>query len=170
MSQVKLILVESVHRLGEVGDLVSVKPGFARNFLLPQGKAIHATEGRVAELEHHKRIVAEKIAREMNDLQAVKKKIEKLKVEVGARAGEEGKLFGSVTAAQIAEQLSLQGLTIDRRRIELDPIKTVGAHDVPVKLHRDVVATLSLRVVAEGGEPAPPTEEEETPGEEEAAD
>jgi large subunit ribosomal protein L9 len=107
-----------------------VKPGFARNFLLPQGKAILATEGRVAELEHHKRIVAEKIAREMKDLQAVKKKIEKLKVEVGARAGDEGKLFGSVTAAQIAEQLSLQGLSIDRRRIEMDPIKTVGAHDV----------------------------------------
>jgi large subunit ribosomal protein L9 len=156
VSQVKLILVESVHRLGEVGDLVSVKPGFARNFLLPQGKAILATEGRVAEL--------------MKDLQAVKKKIEKLKVEVGARAGDEGKLFGSVTAAQIAEQLSLQGLSIDRRRIEMDPIKTVGAHDVPIKLHRDVVATLSLRVVAEGGEPAPPTEEEETPDEEEAAD
>jgi large subunit ribosomal protein L9 len=143
-----------------VGDLVSVKPGFARNFLLPQGKAILATEGRVAELEHHQRIVAEKIARELKDLQAVKKKIEGLKVEIGARAGEGGKLFGSVTAAQIAEQISLQGLSIDRRRIESDPIKTVGAHDVPIKLHRDVVATLSLRVVAEGGEPAPPTEEE----------
>jgi large subunit ribosomal protein L9 len=170
VSQVKLILVESVHRLGEVGDLVSVKPGFARNYLLPQGKAILATESRVAELEHHKRIVADKVAREMKDLQAVKKKIEGLKIEIGARAGEEGKLFGSVTAAQIAEQLALQGLTVDRRRIESDPIKTVGEHDVPIKLHRDVVATLSLHVAAEGGEPAPPTEEEETPDEEEAAD
>jgi len=160
VSQVKLILVESVHRLGEVGDLVTVKPGFARNYLLPQGKAILATEGRVTELEHHKRIVAEKVAREMKDLQAVKKKIEGLKVEIGARAGEEGKLFGSVTASQIAEQLALQGLPIDRRRIESDPIKALGEHDVPIKLHRDVVATLSLRVVPESDEPAPPTEEE----------
>jgi len=170
VSQVKLILVESVHRLGEVGDLVSVRPGFARNYLLPQGKAILATESRVAELEHHKRIVADKVAREMKDLQAVKKKIEGLKIEIGARAGEEGKLFGSVTAAQIAEQLALQGLTVDRRRIESDPIKSVGEHDVPIKLHRDVVATLSLHVVAEGGEPAPPTEEEATPDEEESSD
>ena len=170
MSQVKLILVESVHRLGEVGDLVSVKPGFARNYLLPQGKAILATEGRVAELEHHKRIAAEKAAREMNDLNAVRKKIEGLSVEIGARAGEEGKLFGSVTAVQIAERLAEQGLDVDRRRIESDPIKTVGEHEVPIKLHRDVVATLSLRVVAEGPEPAPPTEEEEIPDEEEATD
>lgn len=166
MSQVKLILTESVHSLGEAGDLVSVKPGFARNYLLPQGKAILATESRVKELEHHRRIVAEKAARAMKDLEAARQRLEALHVEVSARAGEEGKLFGSVTTAQIAEQLALQGFEIDRRRIELkEPIKEIGEHRVPVKLHREIVA--SLRVVVQGvGGPSPEADVGEEPEEE----
>ena len=150
MSQVKLILKESVHSLGEVGDLVSVKPGHARNYLIPQGKAILATESRVEELEHHKRVVAEKVAREMKDLGVVKDALEALSLEVTARAGEEGKLFGSVTTAHIGELMAERGLEIDRRRIELkDPIKEAGQHTVPVKLHRDLVAQLEVHVVSE---------------------
>jgi len=158
MANVNLILVESIHSLGQAGDLVSVKPGFARNYLLPQGKAMLATEGRVKELEHKRRIAEEKAARELQDLQAVKKRIESLSIEIGARAGDSGKLFGSVTTAQIAERIEAAGLAIDRRRIDLrEPIKEVGAHKVPVRLLRELVAELTVTVVAEGG-PSPEDE------------
>jgi large subunit ribosomal protein L9 len=161
MSQVKLILIESVHNLGEAGDLVNVKPGFARNFLLPQGKAILATDSKVKELEHKQRVVAERVAREMKDLEASKKKLESLTLRASARAGEEGKLFGSVTTAQIAELLAEQGFEIDRRRIELgEPIKEVGDHQIPIKLHREVVASVKLSVTAEGGPPPGHDEDE----------
>jgi large subunit ribosomal protein L9 len=163
MANVKLILVESIHRLGEAGDLVSVKPGFARNFLLPQGKALLATESRVKEFEHKRRIAEEKAAREMKDLQAVKKQLEALRVEIGARAGESGKLFGSVTTQQIADKVTATGLKIDRRRIDMrEPIKEVGEHKVSVKLLRELVAQLTIVVVAEGG----PSPEEEAAEEE----
>jgi len=154
MSQVKLILTESVHSLGEAGDLVSVKPGFARNFLLPQKKAILATESRVNELEHNKRRVAEKAALALKDLNAAKAKLDAVRIEVTARAGEEGKLFGSVTSAQIAERLNEQGFEIDRRRIELkDPIKELGEHSVAVKLHREINASITVVVSADGAPP-----------------
>lgn len=150
MAQVTLILQEAVPSLGEVGDLVTVKPGFARNYLIPQGKAIFATDARVEELEHHKRVVAEKAAKQLQDLQAVKKRVEALSVTISARVGEEGKLFGSVTSLQVHEALAAQGLEIDRRRIEIaEPIKEAGEHRVHVKLHRDVVAELKVTVTAE---------------------
>ena len=161
MSQVKLILKESVHNLGEAGDVVQVKPGYARNFLLPQGKAIPATESRVRELEHHKRIVAEKVAKDMKDIRARKDALEALPLEITARAGEEGRLFGSVTSVQIAELLLQHGFEVDRRRIDLrDPIKETGEHLVALKLHREIVAKLKIRVVAVD---APPTEADEEP-------
>jgi large subunit ribosomal protein L9 len=154
MSQVQLILTASVHNLGEAGDLVQVKPGYARNFLIPQGKAILATESRVKEVEHNKKIVAEKAAKELANLQESKKALEAISLVVGARAGDEGKLFGSVTAANIAELLSEKGFEIDRRRIEIDPIKEIGEHAVAIKLHRDVIASIKLNVRAEGAPPA----------------
>lgn len=164
MSQVKLILKESVHSLGEAGDLVAVKPGYARNYLLPQGKAILATETKVKELEHHKRIVAEKAAKQLSNLQATKKKLEGLRIELSARAGEEGKLFGSVTTVQIADSLAAQGYEIDRRRIDLkDPIKELGEHKVSVKLHREIAAQLTVTVTAEGGAVAEPDDVPEDP-------
>ena len=163
MANVKLILVESIHRLGEAGDLVSVKPGFARNYLLPQGKALLATESRVKEFEHKRRIAEEKATREQKDLELVKQRLEALKIQIGARAGESGKLFGSVTSAQIADKIEAAGIKVDRRRIDLrDPIKEVGEHKIAVKLLRELVAQLSVIVVAEGG----PSPEDETPEEE----
>ena len=117
MGQVKLILRESMPSLGEAGDLVSVKPGYARNYLIPQGKALFATESNVQEFEHQKRVVAGKVAKELKDLGAVKARIESLSLEVKARVGEEGKLFGSVTTLQIGELLGESGVEIDRRRI-----------------------------------------------------
>jgi len=149
MGQVKLILREDVPKLGHAGEVVSVKPGYARNFLLPQGKAALASEAKVKELDHHKRLIAEKVARELKDFTATRDRLEQFLLEVEAKAGEEGRLFGSVTAMQIAELIGEKGIEIDRRKIELaEPIKEVGEHIVPIRLHREVIARVSLKVTA----------------------
>jgi large subunit ribosomal protein L9 len=149
MAMVKVILREDIARLGDAGEVVSVRPGFARNFLLPQGKAILATESSMKALDHHQRVIAEKVAREKKTLEGEKSRIEALSLEIAVQVGEEGKLFGSVTAAQIAELLEAKGVSVDRRKIELaEPIKEVGEHRVPLRLHREVVATLRLNVRA----------------------
>jgi large subunit ribosomal protein L9 len=150
MDGVKLILRESVPSLGEAGELVTVKPGFARNFLLPQGKAILATESNVRELEHKQRVVAAQVAKERKEHEALRDRIQAVALTVRARAGEEGKLFGSVTSAQIAELLAAQGVEVDRRRIQLDePIKELGEHSVEIRLQRDLVAKVKVVVAAE---------------------
>jgi large subunit ribosomal protein L9 len=147
--QVKIILREDVHGLGHAGAVVSVRPGYARNYLLPEGKAVLATEAGVKELEHHQRVIAEKVARELKSHQAVKTRLEGLKLSVAAQVGEEGKLFGSVTAREIAELIAAQGVEIDRRTIQLaEPIKEAGTHTVAVRLHREVVANVKLEVTA----------------------
>ena len=150
MRQVKVILSEAVVGLGEAGDLVGVKVGYARNFLLPQGKALLATESKVRELEHHKRVVAEKAARDLNDLKALRDRLESVALEVTARVGEEGKLFGSVTTAHIAELLAEKGYTVDRRKIHLsEPLREIGDHVVPIRLQRDLTAEVALKISAE---------------------
>lgn len=149
MADVKLILREDVAKLGDAGELVSVKPGYARNFLLPQGKAILATAARVNELEHHRRIIAEKVAKERKDQEALRDRLEQQRLEVTAQAGEEGRLFGSVTAMQVAELLAEKGIEVDRRRIDLaEPIKEVGEHVVPIRLRGNLVAKVKLQVTA----------------------
>ena len=149
MAQVKLILREDVAGLGHAGDIVDVKPGHARNYLLPQGKALLATAGKVKAIEHHKAAIAEKVARQLKDLEAARKHLEKLELSVAAQAGEEGKLFGSVTAIQIAELLAEKGFEIDRRKVELsEPIKELGEHQVAIRLHREVIAKVKLNVTA----------------------
>ena len=149
MGQVKLILREDIPKLGHAGEVVSVKPGYARNFLLPQGKAALASEAKVNELEHHKRLIADKVARDLKDLNAARDRLEQLQLEVEAQAGEEGRLFGSVTAIQIAELIGEKGIEIDRRKIDLaEPIKEVGDHSVPIRLHREIIANVKLKVTA----------------------
>jgi len=150
MRQVKVILSETIHGLGEAGDLVGVKVGYARNYLLPQGKALLATESKVRELEHHKRVVAEKAARDLSDLKALRDRLESVALEVTARVGEEGKLFGSVTTAHIAELLAEKGYTVDRRKIHLsEPLREIGDHVVPIRLQRDLTAEVALKISAE---------------------
>ena len=150
MRQVKVILSEAVRGLGEAGDLVGVKVGYARNYLLPQGKALLATESKVRELEHHKRVVTEKAARDLNDLKALRDRLESVALEVTARVGEEGKLFGSVTTAHIAELLAEKGYTIDRRKIRLsEPLREVGDHVVPIHLQSDLKAEVALKISPE---------------------
>ena len=149
MAQIQVILSEDVPSLGEAGDVVKVKPGYARNYLLPQGKAIPATAGKIQELEHHKRVIEEKMAKEMKNLRAAKDRLEQVALEVQMQAGEEGKLFGSVTNAAIAELLAEKGFEIDRRKITLaDPIKEIGEHEVPIKLRGELVAKVKLTVTA----------------------
>ncbi len=150
MRQVKVILRKAVRGLGEAGDLVGVKVGYARNYLLPQGKALLATESKVRELEHHKRVVTEKAARDLNDLKALRDRLESVALEVTARVGEEGKLFGSVTTAHIAELLAEKGYTVDRRKIQLgEPLREIGDHVVPIRLQSDLTAEVALKISAE---------------------
>ena len=143
-----MILREDVVKLGDAGDVVAVKPGYARNYLIPQGKALVATEAKVKQLEHEKRVIEEKLVKELKDLKAVAKKISGKVVEVSANAGESGKLFGSVTTQQIAALLAEQGVTVDRRRIQTRPIRTVGDHEVEVRLHREL--SVKVKVVVTG--------------------
>ncbi len=147
---IEVILREDVKSLGRAGEMVRVKPGYARNFLLPQGLAFEATEG------NKKRIAAETRARATRDT-AERGEAERFAAALGAvevtlagKAGEEGKLFGSITAQDIADALAAQGQQVDRRRIELEhPIKTLGHHTVAVRLHPEVHAEVRVSVVAE---------------------
>ena len=147
---IEVILREDVTSLGRAGELVRVKPGYARNYLLPQGLAYEATEG------NKKRIAAETRARGVRH-QAERVEAERVAASLGSvtlnltgKAGEEGKLFGSVTAQDIADALDRAGHTVDRRRIELEhPIKTVGEHTVHVRLHPEVIAEVRVAVAAE---------------------
>ena len=150
MALVQVILSEDVHALGDAGDIVSVKPGFARNFLVPEGKATLATAERVNQVEHQQRVIVEKRARELNDLEAVKAKLDKTELVISAQAGDEGKLFGSVTAQNLADLLAEKGLKVDRRKIVLaTAIKTVGEHTVAIRLRNDVVAEFTVTVTAQ---------------------
>jgi len=147
MSDIQLILREDVMNLGEAGDLVHVKPGYARNFLVPQGKADLATKSNLKRLEHQKRVISEKLAKELKDVKAVAGKFQGMVLEIEANAGSEGKLFGSVTAAQISQLLAERGIEIDRRRITLaEPIRSVGEHIVSLKLHRDFSVDIKIQV------------------------
>ena len=147
---IEVILREDIKTLGKAGEMVRVKPGYARNYLLPHGLAYEATEG------NKKRIDAETKARNVRQ-QSERAGAEReaatlagVQLRLTGKAGEEGKLFGSITAQDIAEELGRQGHQVDRRRIELEhPIKTLGEHTVSVRLHSDVHAEVRVSVVAE---------------------
>jgi len=143
----EVILREDVKSLGKAGDLVKVKPGYARNFLLPKGLAYEATEG------NRKRIMAESKARvaraaeETSAAKAIADQLAGVSVTLARKAGEGDRLFGSITAQDIADALAKQGHAVDRRKIELEhPIKTLGAHTVPIRLHHEVQAELGVTV------------------------
>ena len=149
MRRIQVVLREDIPRLGDAGELVSVKNGYARNYLLPEGKAYLATASRLREIEHHQRIVAEKAQREITACEAEKRRIEAETLEFAARVGEGDKLFGSITTAQIAERLAERDCTVDRRKIALaEPIKSTGEFEIPVRLHGRVEAQIRVRVVA----------------------
>ena len=149
-THVKVILREDVASLGDAGEVVNVRRGFARNFLLPQGKAIPASEGNLKELEHHRRVVQAKVDADRKTMMAERDRIQAHVLEIAVQAGEEGKLFGSVTAIQIAELLAAKGVEVDRRKIVLpDPIKELGEHSVEIRLQHGLVARVKVVVAAE---------------------
>ena len=146
----KLILREDVENLGRGGELVEVKPGYGRNFLLPRGLAVAANTKNVKEVEHQKAVAAAKAAKLKASAEAVAKRLSDTPITLKRKVGEQDKLYGSVTALDIAEALALRGLVIDRRSIDLaDPIKTVGDFEVPVKLHSEVVGKAKVKIEAE---------------------
>ena len=156
----QLILTEDIPKLGDAGDVVKVKAGYGRNYLIPRGKAQLATPGRVRELEHQKRVIEEKVKKEVGALQGKAAEVAKVSLEFEMQSNAEGKLFGSVTNADIAERLAALGHQVDRRKIALaEPIKQVGDHQVTVRLHRQVKVEIALRVSAVVGAPQPPAEE-----------
>lgn len=150
MSDVKVILTDEVRGIGNRGEVVSVAAGYARNFLLPKELAYLATPGNVKRLEQERKRYDVAQAKEKEQAATVAKAFEGLTVTVRKKAGEHDALYGSVTAAELAEALVAKGITVDRRRIELDePIKRLGAHTVHVRLHREVIAEMNVEVVAE---------------------
>ncbi len=147
----KVILQRDVDNLGSPGDIVEVKDGYARNYLLPRGLAIAATRGALRHAERMKQAHESKLVREREQADALAGKIVKTPVRIASQAGDEGRLFGSVTAQDIADALSRAlGEGVDRRRIHLDePIRSTGTHVVQVHLHPEVNAPLTVEVVAE---------------------
>ncbi|MCH2206666.1 MAG: 50S ribosomal protein L9 [Lentisphaerales bacterium] len=145
---IELILMDNVDHLGNVGDKVKVADGYARNFLLPEGLAVHASQAIVRQLEARKAIVEAKYQEEIAAANEVAAKVAETSITVPMQVGEDEKLFGSVTTIEIARLLTEEGLDIERKLIELpEPIKTLGVHEVPVKLHKEVTATLKVWVV-----------------------
>jgi len=149
-----VILTQKIEKLGAESDIVRVRAGYARNFLIPSGKALEKTAGNLARLNRLKSKRAEREAQELNEAQEIARKINKLKLNFELETGESGKAFGSVTTTDIAEKIKAEiGKDVDRHSIELEkPIKATGTFDVEVKLHHDVSAKLVVIVKAKGGD------------------
>jgi large subunit ribosomal protein L9 len=146
----EVILRDDVRSVGKAGELVRVKPGYARNYLLPQGLAYEATEGNKKRIAAETRARGTRLAAEKAGAEAFAGQLGQLDLQLKGNAGEEGRLFGSITAQDIAAALAAAGHEVDRRRIELDqPIKTLGEHTVSVRLHPEVHASVRVTVVPE---------------------
>jgi large subunit ribosomal protein L9 len=151
MATIEVILTEDVHRLGNAGDVVKVKAGFGRNYLLPQGKAMLATSARVKEVEHKRRVIEEIQKKAIAGFQQVARQVAAVDLTFPMQASPEGKLFGSVTNADVAARFAAAGIEVERRRIVIpEAIKTVGDHPITVRLHREVQTPLVVKVVASG--------------------
>ena len=164
----KVILIDEIRGLGTRGDVVNVKDGYARNFLLPKNLAREATPGNLKSIEQERKKWALLAQNEKDRAAKAAESVKGTKVVVQKRVGENGQLFGSVTANEIADALTAKGLDVDKRRIELGhPIKSLGIHDVEVRLHRDVSAQIQVEVIPIGvekfEEPPAPVEQAQAP-------
>jgi len=157
----KVILKQSIRKIGEVGDVVEVHNGFARNFLIPQGKAISFTEGNFKEVEYLKKKELSKKEKELNEAKDLAKKLSEISLEIKVKAGKEGKLFGSITSKDIVEiMLSEYNIELDRKKIDLkEPLKKLGIHDVPISLYKGVIPQIKVNLIVES-ETEPGTKEE----------
>jgi large subunit ribosomal protein L9 len=149
---VKLILRSDVERVGKKGDIIEVADGYARNFLLPKGLALKASDGAVHQASMMRRSRDVKDAREREAGEQIARQLVPAVIRIPARAGTEGRLFGSITAADVVDAVKAQtGIELDRRRLHLDePIKSLGVHEVPVRLHADVQFRITVEAVAAG--------------------
>ncbi len=147
----QIILLEKVLNVGQLGDVVKVKDGYARNFLIPQGKARRATKTAMAEFEARRAELEKVQAEKLAAAQAVAEKLEGVAIEIPAKAGVDGRLFGSITNADIAEALKAQGFEVNKSQVRVveGTVKTIGAYSVAVALFTDVNATIALNVVPE---------------------
>jgi large subunit ribosomal protein L9 len=146
----EIILQEDVANLGAIGEVVKVRDGYGRNYLIPRGLAIEANRRNLRVLEHQKRLTAAKKEKDRQNAQGMSDRIAALSITIQARAGEEDRLFGSVTNIDIEKALTAQGVTIDRRKIMLaEPIKQLGTYTVPVHLSSDVHGNITVNVVRE---------------------
>ena len=144
----KVILLENIDKLGRIGDVITVKEGYARNFLLPGKKAKEATPGNMKILDELKKKQAEEDAKKLKDAQALASKIGAMSLTINAQAGEEDKLFGSVSSEMISASLSTEGIFVDKKDISIEePIKKLGVYQVVIKIHPEVKASLKVWVV-----------------------
>ena len=151
----EVILRDHVEKLGKRGEIVKVSDGYARNYLLPRKLALPATDGNRKHVERERKIMEGREAEEKSQAEAIASRLSTVDITIARRVGDTEQLYGSVTASDIAEFLKTKGFEIDRRKLILpEPIKTIGEHDVPLKLHRDVTAPLKVKVVKEGAETA----------------
>ena len=156
----KVILLQDVENLGDEGDIVTVKAGYGRNYLIPQGWARIATEGAVRARREEMRQQVRKRAQQRDNAALLQKELEKVEVVIEAKVGEENRIFGTVTPQQVALKLATQGFNIDRRHVRLnEDIRLIGVYTATVKLHTEVEGQVKVRVVPEGGEAAPVVEE-----------
>lgn len=145
-----VILKENVENLGRIGDVVKVADGYARNFLIPNKKVVAANENNLSAIEHQKKMLEKKRAAEKQSAEEISKKIAAFTCNISRKVGEKDKLFGSVTANDIADALQAGGITIEKRLIHIkDPIKALGVHSVEIKLLPEVVTNLKVWVVKE---------------------
>jgi large subunit ribosomal protein L9 len=144
----QVILKEDVPNLGKMGDLVNVTLGFGRNFLIPQGKAVAATARNVKQVEHEKAVIAKRLEKVRQDAQAIAARLSGVSLTLARQAGEEDKLFGSVTSRDIEEALQEKGVNVSRKQIQLDdPIRVLGPAQISIKLATDVVGIVKINVV-----------------------
>jgi large subunit ribosomal protein L9 len=146
----KVILRQTYQNLGEVGDLIEVKPGFARNFLIPKKIAYVALKGNIRALEEEKKTSAKKSEREVHEAESLAAELEKVSVSIPVQVGEEDKIFGTVTTQMIADALKEKGFDVDKRKIDIEEqIKSLGIYQVNIKLHQAVTAKIKVWVVRE---------------------
>lgn len=153
----QVVLRESLKNLGKSGDLVRVRPGFARNYLVPRALAVYATEGNVARLEHEKREALARAAKQKGEHEALAKKLDGVTVIIARKVGTDDRMYGSVTAKDVAEGLAKLGHEIDRRKIELAAIKTLGTHTATLRFAAEVTSTFKVEVVKALSTPGVPT-------------
>jgi len=155
MAYMEVLLREDIDNLGDRGQTVRVRRGYGRNYLLPRGLAVEASAASVKQIENEKRVLAKREARDKKAAQVALESFDGITLTFERKAGEEGRLFGSVTVLDIVHELEAQGKKVDRHQIRLkDTIKTIGEHEVPVRLHREVVVPIKVVVNPEGGLPA----------------